>query len=254
MRCVPPRPAKNVPNASRGRYLLRRAWRAWTISGSPCSQLPRGTGYRVLLGQRAGRGVVRSYSSTQNLRLDSTVDIRIRFCPVSTTPLRRSRMLFTVHIRFQARSCSDIKDNRAGEEASHSVSNMDISSAPFFQMCRRKSNVCVLYTAISSAFFLRPSQSPCPCVQSLNCCYGVRLVRASVLGHATLKTPSPVLSCRAFLYSEGCVRCVAIAPYSGTISERRLLNGFLSASNSLSSSSSSGCGLHPGAPNYTSST
>ncbi|KAJ7822172.1 hypothetical protein B0H14DRAFT_1324724 [Mycena olivaceomarginata] len=87
----------------------------------------------------------------------------------------------------------------------------------------RKSNVCVLYTAISSAFFLRPSQSPCPCVQSLNCCYGVRLVRASVLGHATLKTPSPVLSCRAFLYSEGCVRCVAIAPYSGTISERRLL-------------------------------
>ncbi|KAJ7774438.1 hypothetical protein B0H14DRAFT_335040 [Mycena olivaceomarginata] len=75
-----------------------------------------------------------------------------------------------------------------------------------------------------SVSFLRPSQSPCPCVQSLNCCYGVRLVRASVLGHTTLNTPSPVLSCRrAFLYSQGCIRCITIAPYSGTILERRLL-------------------------------
>jgi hypothetical protein len=46
----------------------------------------------MLLGQKGGRGVRRSCSSTQKcLHLDRMVGLRIRFCPVSTTPLRRSR-------------------------------------------------------------------------------------------------------------------------------------------------------------------
>ncbi|KAJ7870802.1 hypothetical protein B0H14DRAFT_236907 [Mycena olivaceomarginata] len=116
---------------------------------------------------------------------------------------------------------------------------MDISSEPFFFRCVEENLASVSYTP-PQALYLSFGPHDHPARASSQLLLWVRLIRTSVLGHAMLNTPSPVLSCpRASLYSEGCIRRITIAPYSVCPLPRAARwASFLSASNSLGNSRS----------------